>query len=226
MNDLPFVNAFKLPPLAFAALLSLASPSLAADEPPMRQRRGRHGTEGGEILLPAICRRLRHRHPAGRNHCPPGAAGPEGRGDPGRCRRYRHRRADACPAHPARRRHDGGCRAGRRPDLEFHGRDRRRRLGPRRGAVFHHRAQRIRPGRAWCRRRISAKLAVNQTARISIIGAGEVEGKVRRVAATVEPNSQLGQVFVGITTNRRLLVNSVRPRHDQDRAELRRRRCR
>ena len=52
------------------------------------------------------------------------------------------------------------------------------------------------------------KLAVNQTARIKIIGAGEVDGKVRRVASTVEPNSQLGQVFVGVTTNRRLFVNS------------------
>jgi HlyD family secretion protein len=52
------------------------------------------------------------------------------------------------------------------------------------------------------------KLAVNQTARIRIVGAGEVEGKVRRVSSTVEPNSQLGQVFVGVTTNRKLLVNS------------------
>jgi HlyD family secretion protein len=52
------------------------------------------------------------------------------------------------------------------------------------------------------------KLAVNQTARIRIVGAGEVDGKVRRVAATVEPNSQLGQVLLNITTNRRLLVNS------------------
>jgi HlyD family secretion protein len=52
------------------------------------------------------------------------------------------------------------------------------------------------------------KLAVNQTARIRVVGAGEVEGKVRRVASTVEPNSQLGQVFVGVTTNRKLLVNS------------------
>jgi multidrug efflux pump subunit AcrA (membrane-fusion protein) len=52
------------------------------------------------------------------------------------------------------------------------------------------------------------KLAVNQTARIRVVGAGEVEGKVRRVASTVEPNSQLGQVFVGVTTNRRLLVNA------------------
>lgn len=53
-----------------------------------------------------------------------------------------------------------------------------------------------------------AKLQVNQTARIKIIGAGEVDGRVRRVATTVEPNSQLGQVIVGITVNRRLLVNS------------------
>jgi HlyD family secretion protein len=53
-----------------------------------------------------------------------------------------------------------------------------------------------------------SKLAVNQPARIKIVGAGDVEGKVRRVSSTVEPNSQLGQVFVSITTNRRLLVNS------------------
>ena len=53
-----------------------------------------------------------------------------------------------------------------------------------------------------------AKLAVNQPAAIHIIGAGDVQGIVRRVGPTVEPNSQLGQVFIGITSNRRLLVNS------------------
>ena len=53
-----------------------------------------------------------------------------------------------------------------------------------------------------------SKLAVNQPARIKIIGVGEVDGKVRRVAPTVEPNSQLGQVFVSVTTNRKLLVNA------------------
>ncbi|WP_291869580.1 HlyD family efflux transporter periplasmic adaptor subunit [Bradyrhizobium sp.] len=53
-----------------------------------------------------------------------------------------------------------------------------------------------------------SKLAVNQTARIKIIGAGEVEGRVRRVASTIEPNSQLGQVFVSVVAPRRLLVNS------------------
>jgi hypothetical protein len=54
-----------------------------------------------------------------------------------------------------------------------------------------------------------AKLQVNQPAQIRIIGAGEVEGKVRRVAPTIEPNSQLGQAVVAVTTNRRLLVNSA-----------------
>jgi multidrug efflux pump subunit AcrA (membrane-fusion protein) len=53
-----------------------------------------------------------------------------------------------------------------------------------------------------------AKLAVNQAARIRIVGAGEVDGKVRRVAPTVEPNSQLGQAIIAVTTNKRLLVNS------------------
>jgi HlyD family secretion protein len=52
------------------------------------------------------------------------------------------------------------------------------------------------------------KLQANQTASIDIIGAGTVQGVVRRVAPTVEPNSQLGQVFIAITTNRRLLINS------------------
>jgi HlyD family secretion protein len=53
-----------------------------------------------------------------------------------------------------------------------------------------------------------AKLQVNQPARIKIIGAGEVEGKVRRIAPTIEPNSQLGRATIAVTTNRRLLVNS------------------
>jgi HlyD family secretion protein len=53
-----------------------------------------------------------------------------------------------------------------------------------------------------------ARLKVDQAARIKIIGAGEVDGRVRRVASTVEPNSQLGQVTIGVTSNKRLLVNS------------------
>jgi HlyD family secretion protein len=54
-----------------------------------------------------------------------------------------------------------------------------------------------------------SKLAVNQAAKIKIVGAGEVAGKVRRVSTTVEPNSQLGQVFVTVTSPKRLLVNSA-----------------
>jgi multidrug efflux pump subunit AcrA (membrane-fusion protein) len=53
-----------------------------------------------------------------------------------------------------------------------------------------------------------SKLAINQPARVRIIGAGEVDGKVRRVATTVEPNTQLGQVLVALTSTRRLLANS------------------
>ena len=53
-----------------------------------------------------------------------------------------------------------------------------------------------------------SRLAVNQTARIKIGGAGEVDGRIRRIAPTVEPNSQLGQVFIAVTGTRRLLVNS------------------
>ena len=53
-----------------------------------------------------------------------------------------------------------------------------------------------------------AKLQINQAARIKVIGAGEVDGRVRRLSTTVEPNSQLAQVIVAVTTARRLLVNS------------------
>jgi multidrug efflux pump subunit AcrA (membrane-fusion protein) len=52
------------------------------------------------------------------------------------------------------------------------------------------------------------KLQVGQQARIKVPGAGEVDGRVRRVAPTVQPDSQLGQVFVAITPVRRFLVNS------------------
>ena len=61
---------------------------------------------------------------------------------------------------------------------------------------------------AWCRPRISASSRPTSPPRIKIIGAGDVDGKVRRIAPTVEPNSQLGQVFIGITTNRRLAINA------------------
>src|SRR6516165_10679947 len=56
-----------------------------------------------------------------------------------------------------------------------------------------------------------AKLAINQPSSITVIGTGNVDGKVRRIGPTVEPNSQLGQVFLAITANntgRKLLVNA------------------
>jgi HlyD family secretion protein len=53
-----------------------------------------------------------------------------------------------------------------------------------------------------------ARLAVNQPASIRLVGLGYVQGKVRRVAPTIEPNSQLGQVFIGITATQRLPINS------------------
>jgi multidrug efflux pump subunit AcrA (membrane-fusion protein) len=52
-----------------------------------------------------------------------------------------------------------------------------------------------------------AKLQINQNARIKVIGVGDLDGKVRRLSPTVEPNSQLAQAFIAINTNRRLLVN-------------------
>jgi len=53
------------------------------------------------------------------------------------------------------------------------------------------------------------RLAVNQTATVRVVGdPDEMDGKVRRVAPTVEPKTQLGNVFVGITTGKRLLANA------------------
>ena len=41
-----------------------------------------------------------------------------------------------------------------------------------------------------------------------MIGAALLDGKVTRVSPTIDPNSQLGQITVAVTTNQRLLVNS------------------
>ena len=55
------------------------------------------------------------------------------------------------------------------------------------------------------------KLAVTnppQTAAVTIIGIpNDLDGRVRRIGPTTEPNVQLGTVFIGITTNRRLPIN-------------------
>ena len=53
------------------------------------------------------------------------------------------------------------------------------------------------------------RLQANQTARVKIVGGSEIDGRVRRVAPTVERNSQLGQVLVALDTTRRLLVNGA-----------------
>jgi multidrug efflux pump subunit AcrA (membrane-fusion protein) len=53
-----------------------------------------------------------------------------------------------------------------------------------------------------------AQLAVNQQATVRIPGIGDLDGKVRRIGPTVEPNIQQGMVYIGISTPRRLLINS------------------
>ena len=57
---------------------------------------------------------------------------------------------------------------------------------------------------------------------IKMIGAGEVDGVVRRVAPTVETNGRLGKVFIGITADAAAVDEFLRAGDDQDRAELRR----
>lgn len=52
------------------------------------------------------------------------------------------------------------------------------------------------------------KLKADQTAKIKVIGIGELDAKVRRVAPSVEPNSQLGQVVIALNSPRRLMTNS------------------
>ena len=52
------------------------------------------------------------------------------------------------------------------------------------------------------------KLAVNQPTTVRIAGAGDLEGKVRRIGPTVEPNIQQGMVYIGISSQKRLLLNA------------------
>ncbi len=53
------------------------------------------------------------------------------------------------------------------------------------------------------------RLSVGQTATVKVVGdKNELQGKVRRVSATVEPKTQLGNVFVGISSDKRLLANA------------------
>jgi multidrug efflux pump subunit AcrA (membrane-fusion protein) len=52
------------------------------------------------------------------------------------------------------------------------------------------------------------KLAPGQPASIRLIGIGDVDARVRRISPTIEQAVQLGPVYVGITTNRRLPINA------------------
>ncbi|OAF05359.1 efflux RND transporter periplasmic adaptor subunit [Bradyrhizobium neotropicale] len=52
------------------------------------------------------------------------------------------------------------------------------------------------------------KLAVSQPATVKVAGAGDLDGKVRRIGPTVEPNIQQGMVYIGISSQKRLLLNA------------------
>ncbi len=52
------------------------------------------------------------------------------------------------------------------------------------------------------------KLAVGQPATVRLAGAGDIDGKIRRIGPTVEPNIQQGMAYIGISTPRRLLLNA------------------
>jgi len=52
------------------------------------------------------------------------------------------------------------------------------------------------------------KLAVNQPATVRIAGSGDIDGKVRRIGPTIEPNIQQGMVYIGISSQKRLLLNA------------------
>ncbi|MHC2531470.1 multidrug efflux pump subunit AcrA (membrane-fusion protein) [Bradyrhizobium diazoefficiens] len=67
------------------------------------------------------------------------------------------------------------------------------------------------------------KLAVNQQATVRIAGAGDIDGKVRRIGPTVEPNIQQGMVYIGISSQKRLLLNASGRALIKNRAELQRR---
>jgi len=54
-----------------------------------------------------------------------------------------------------------------------------------------------------------AKLKVGQAATIKVIGAEDMEGTVRQIGATIDPNVQLGQAFIAVTSHRPLLVNAA-----------------
>jgi multidrug efflux pump subunit AcrA (membrane-fusion protein) len=52
------------------------------------------------------------------------------------------------------------------------------------------------------------KLQVKQPASLKVIGAGDLDGTVRRIAPTVQPDVQLGQVFISVSGGKRLAINT------------------
>ncbi|MBR0968798.1 HlyD family efflux transporter periplasmic adaptor subunit [Bradyrhizobium diazoefficiens] len=52
------------------------------------------------------------------------------------------------------------------------------------------------------------RLAINQPATVRFAGAGDIDGKVRRIGPTVEPNIQQGLVYIAISSQKRLLLNA------------------
>jgi multidrug efflux pump subunit AcrA (membrane-fusion protein) len=52
------------------------------------------------------------------------------------------------------------------------------------------------------------RLAANQPAKVEIIGIGQLSGKVRQIATTVNPTTQLGQVQISITSDGKLRVGA------------------
>jgi len=53
------------------------------------------------------------------------------------------------------------------------------------------------------------RLKTDQAAAVRVAGTGEVKGKVKQVATSIEPNTQLGRVFISVDTSRRLLANAA-----------------
>ena len=52
------------------------------------------------------------------------------------------------------------------------------------------------------------KLAVGQQATVRIAGSGDIDGKIRRIGPTVEQNIQQGMVYIGISSQKRLLLKA------------------
>ena len=135
-------------PLAAALLGLAAAPGLAADEEVAPKGAAVTVLKAAKACFNNIVEVSGIADRARGDLGPLRAAGPESGGNPGRCRRQRHRRAVAGPAHAARGRADHGRSAGGRDGVDVLGGGGRCRLGQGRGAVHHHRAQRIRPDRA------------------------------------------------------------------------------